>query len=136
MESWEEYDALKEEEWPDLINSASKPNKKQSNQAQSKGFDLKSAHPYFESQPAVKILTRKNAQNESSTVPAPKIDTSTTTTEAKQKTLEQREQEYLEARRRILGNSESENNNKTQSPTIANKPKQGKSGRGKTQQSS
>lgn len=63
VDSWEEFDKV--EEWPSLGDAAKQPVKKQPapSSTSSSGWSqagLRLAHPYFESQPEVKILTRAN----------------------------------------------------------------------------
>jgi len=70
---------------------------------------LKAAHPYFEFQPAMKILSRKSRDQEtdsSMSTPPPQLK-SPPTLGQQTKSLQERERDYNEARRRILSGTDS-----------------------------
>eukprot|EP01114_Cavostelium_apophysatum_P016954 TRINITY_DN4926_c0_g1_i1.p1 TRINITY_DN4926_c0_g1~~TRINITY_DN4926_c0_g1_i1.p1 ORF type:complete len:190 (-),score=18.60 TRINITY_DN4926_c0_g1_i1:188-730(-) len=97
MESWEE--------WEDSDPFDGEPVKKSAADAKPIGSGflsenaLKAAHPFFESQPTMKILSRRD--NATSSVPPPQIAKPGGLSQAP-KSFEEREREYNEARQRIL----------------------------------
>jgi hypothetical protein len=61
MENWEDLDTMNEEQWPTFAQAEEKRKKEQETKKVTVWSDsgLRAAHPYFESQPKVKILARK-----------------------------------------------------------------------------
>eukprot|EP01119_Soliformovum_irregulare_P024838 TRINITY_DN900_c0_g1_i1.p1 TRINITY_DN900_c0_g1~~TRINITY_DN900_c0_g1_i1.p1 ORF type:complete len:158 (+),score=29.36 TRINITY_DN900_c0_g1_i1:119-592(+) len=113
MENWEEW-AEKDnaEEWPELAVNKENPSKKATLSTQGKNFlndqALRTAHPYFESQPTFKILAKKSNNDQkssesSSTSTHSSKSNSTSESTNQQKSLEERERAYAEARARIMG---------------------------------
>lgn len=109
MENWEDLDELDESQWIKFKNDEQKTTTQSNTKERTveKSNDghlfsentLRTAHPYFEATPSVKILTRNQNATKQPAVPTPGNTTVVTTT----KSLQEREQEYAEARRRILG---------------------------------
>jgi len=108
LSSWEEFDINDQSQWPALgtkprvellpVSANSKPTESFLSDAA-----LRAAHPYFDSQPVVKILPRKKAGEEGGLPRSGSTGDLTDSDGRGRKTLEQREREYAEARRRILG---------------------------------
>jgi len=80
---------------------------------------LRAAHPYFESQPAVRILARRpigpnkeGGKSDPSLSPPPSASQT-----QKGKSLEEREREYAEARKRILGETQNSPTSTVASPS-------------------
>jgi len=100
--------------WPSLseANATSKVQKAPSSGLFSETA-LRQAHPYFEAQPSVKILPRKNQQGQ-----GPRGFQSNGPSSTPAKSLQEREKEYAEARKRILGENEASEGSKSNEEEI------------------
>eukprot|EP01112_Ceratiomyxa_fruticulosa_P019456 TRINITY_DN636_c0_g1_i1.p1 TRINITY_DN636_c0_g1~~TRINITY_DN636_c0_g1_i1.p1 ORF type:complete len:159 (+),score=55.71 TRINITY_DN636_c0_g1_i1:277-753(+) len=82
--------------WP---KPSAAPPKKKHTETKSLDNALKEAHPFFESQPTIRILSRKDQKG------TPSSSSSSTQTQAvpqpPQKSIEEREKEYLAAKQRL-----------------------------------
>jgi len=85
---------------------------------------LRELHPYFNSKPAVRILTRKDAPPSSTGVESQEFSQSQQS-QPQEQTLEEREKEYAKARARIFNDSQS-----TSKPSKANSNGSSKNNRG------
>jgi len=132
-ESWEE---LNIDEWPALAGVPAKTSNplSPSSQQQLKSIDsvvsdsgLRFVHPFFESQPVMKILPRKKPGDEAGMSRSASTGDLFTdgdgSVASKHKSLEQREREYAEARRRILGDDEASPDSGDGSKPLGGQPK-------------
>jgi len=115
MDDWEDWDKIDEKQLPKFMNVSETSIKQIPTTNYESSFlsdsALRATHPYFEAQPTLKILSRNkinsenlNSQNQTiNSIPTHKIVTTN-----QHKSLQEREKEYAEARRRILGINEQE----------------------------